>query len=423
MKKALYFECAAGISGDMTVAALLDLGADEEMLRRVLSSVPVGGFQIEISHVKKAGVLCKDFHVILDEEHENHDHDMNYLHGNLSEEHHHDHHHEHHYHEHHHHHEHRGLAEIYDIIEKTEMSSDAKNLARHIFGVLAEAEAGAHGVKAEEVHFHEVGAVDSIVDIIAVAVCLCDLGFDEVFVPSVSEGKGTVRCQHGILPIPVPAVANIVAKHAIVVNQLEIQGEFVTPTGAAIVAAVRTDKKMPGTYRIEKIGMGAGKREYELASILRIYQISYEEEPEEEIYQLESNIDDSTGEALGYTMECLLNAGAKDVSYAPLYMKKNRPAYELHVLCEKEKITELENIIFQNTTTIGIRRYPVQRRVLSRRSDSLETPHGTAQVKICKVGEREVVYPEYESVVMCAKNAGCSYQEMYDRIRSEYQKK
>ena len=231
MGKTLYLECNTGISGDMTVAALLDAGADMEILKDALESLPVQGFTVEISRVKKAGLDVCDFLVKLDAAHENHDHDMAYLHGH--EHHHHEkeevHSHEHHHHEkeevhshgHHHHekevayshehpHDHRGLPEILDIIDKTKITARAKDTAAGIFRILAEAEAKAHGVSLEQVHFHEVGAVDSIVDIIAAAVCLDNLDITEVIVPFVCEGTGTVRCQHGILPVPVPAVVNII---------------------------------------------------------------------------------------------------------------------------------------------------------------------------------------------------------------------
>ena len=286
MNRQLYLECYSGISGDMTVAALLDLGADEQILRKALASLPVGGFEIAVTRKVKSGLDVCDFDVILDAEHENHDHDMEYLHGHdhqhthdhehvhedgsvhTHEHHHHDHSHEHH-HDHGHHHEHRGLHEILHIIEHADMTERAKKTAVRVFQILAEAESKAHGVPADQVHFHEVGAVDSIVDILAVAVCLDNLDITEVIVPFLCEGQGSIRCQHGIIPVPVPAVVNIAQAHGLTLKPTGVQGELVTPTGAAIVAAVRTSDKLPQTYRIVKIGMGAGKREYEGTGILR----------------------------------------------------------------------------------------------------------------------------------------------------------
>jgi len=286
MKK-LYFECYAGVSGDMTVAALLDLGADEKKLREALASLPVSGFSVKISRVKKSGLDACDFDVVLDEDHENHDHDMNYLHGHEhlyenkhehENEHEHKHEHEHenehehdhtHSHEHAHPHEHRNLADILAIIDNSGITPGAKKLASDIFGILADAEAKAHGVSAEEVHFHEVGAVDSIVDVIAAAVCLDDLGFAEAVISPVSEGRGTVRCQHGIIPVPVPAVVNIFAANRLEMHPVKIEGELVTPTGAAIMAALSKGETLPDKYRILSVGLGAGKRNYPTSGIVR----------------------------------------------------------------------------------------------------------------------------------------------------------
>ena len=230
MKQALYLECTSGISGDMTAGALLDLGADEEKLRQALKSLSIDGFDIRISRVKKSGLDACDFDVVLDQKHENHDHDMKYLFGKPEEA-----------HVHTHSHEHRGMKEIRQIIGGADLSERAKETALAIFGVLAEAEAKAHGTTPEEVHFHEVGAVDSIVDIVAVAVCLDNLDIEEVIIPVLWEGSGTIRCQHGILSIPVPAVANIAADYKLKLHITEDKGEFVTPTGAAI--AINTGVK------------------------------------------------------------------------------------------------------------------------------------------------------------------------------------
>lgn len=276
--KSLYLECNAGISGDMLVAALLDLGADKEVLDKALQSIPAKGFEYKISRVSKAGVDCCDFDVILDEEHANHDHDMAFLHGNgdavvhsHEHEHHHDHDHEHSHvpHEHHHHHEHRGLQEVIAIIDATDMSAAAKELALKIFDIIADAEAKAHAVEKNAVHFHEVGAIDSIVDIVAIAVCADTLGVENVIVPELCEGCGTVRCQHGVLPVPVPATANIMQRFGFNVRLLPVQGEFVTPTGAASAAALMTTDELPQSFKILGIGLGAGKRQYERPSILR----------------------------------------------------------------------------------------------------------------------------------------------------------
>ena len=317
-------------------------------------------------------------------------------------------------HGHHHIHEHRGMPEIRGIIEQTDMSVGAKKTALKIFEILARAEAKAHGTSVDKVHFHEVGAVDSIVDIVAAAVCIDNLDVTEVIVPYLCEGRGTVRCQHGILPIPVPAVANIVQMNCLPLRLIDVYGELVTPTGAAIVAAIKSKDRLPGQFTINRIGMGAGKRNYERPSILRIMQIHTEPEKiEHRIYKLEANIDDCTGEMLGHAMERLFENGAADVSYMPVFMKKNRPAYLLTVICTEEAADRLESIIFRETTTIGIRKIKMERTVLERNIESILLPVGEMKAKRCVLPDGTVrKYPEYETVAELAGKTGKSMQEI-----------
>lgn len=468
MGKTLYLECYSGISGDMTVAALLDLGADRSVLDRVLKSLKVSGFETKISRVVKSGIDACDFDVVLDKEHENHDHDMEYLHGHHHKghenNHFYDHNHAHedeaehfHSHEHnhahgagsaqdHHHHEHRGIKEITYIIEHSAMTENAKKIALRIFEILAEAESKAHNVPVNQVHFHEVGAVDSIVDIVSVAVCLDDLDITEVIVPVLCEGRGTVRCQHGILPIPVPAVVNIVSANHLRLKMTEVEGELVTPTGAAIVAAVKTKDKLPETFEIQKIGIGAGKRQYECPGILRAMIISESteqtkgrdkakaqteefknpeignnpktenQETKDTIIKMETNIDDCSGEVLGFVMERLMKAGARDVHYVPVFMKKNRPAWVLNVICKEEDMETLQNIIFEETTTIGIRYSIMERTILPRETRTLPTPWGEVQVKVCTLNGKEQLYPEYESVAQLSREKEIPFTEIYRYI-------
>ena len=533
MGKTLYLETSSGISGDMFVAAMIDLGADPEALERALNSIPADGFMVEISSVKKSGIACCDFNVILDAAHENHDHDMAYLygpapvssaapqeeahhcHGCEDEEAHHCHCHEdeeaphchchedeeaphchchedeeahrchchedeeaphchcheeeeaphchchedeeaphchcyeeeeahhchcheeeeahhchghggeepHHHHEHEHHHHHgRHLAEIMGIIDATDMTDSAKVLAGKMFHIVAEAESLAHHMPLEEVHFHEVGAIDSIVDIIAAAVTFDSLGITDVIIPCLTEGRGTVRCQHGVLPVPVPATMNIIEAYDMPLTIMEAKGEYVTPTGAAIAAAICTTHQLPKAFRIVRTGLGAGKRAYtERTNILRAYLIEGNamEEGKDEIVKLETDIDDSTGEALGYTIDRLMQAGALDVHYSPVYMKKNRPAWELTVICKKSRMEELEDIIFKETTTIGIREFPsVMRSILHRNQKQVETPFGIAEVKeVALPGERRF-YPEYESVKAIAEKEHLPFAEVYHLVKA-----
>lgn len=424
MKKILYLECYSGISGDMTVAALLDLGADKQKVIDAIDSIRplVSGFDVEIKNVQKSGIAACDFCVSLDAEHENHDHDMEYLHGRADSHHHgdehmHDHHHED---EHsHHHHAHTGMAEITDILNKAKLTDGARALALKIFKILAEAESKAHNKPVNEVHFHEVGAVDSIVDIMSAAVCLDSLktqyDIAEVVVSELYEGQGSVRCQHGILPVPVPAVANIIQTHGLAVHFMGLQGEFVTPTGAAIAAAIRTSDRLPKKFQVVASGIGAGKRNYEKASLLRAMLVEELSEKSDTIYKLETNIDDCTGEALGYVMDRLFEAGARDVHYIPVFMKKNRPAYQLNVICTKEDIPKLEHIIFEETTTIGIRRVEMERTILEREKAMADTSFGKLAVKIC--GSR--VYPEYESLAAICREKNIPYLEAYNKAVAE----
>ena len=302
--------------------------------------------------------------------------------------------------------------------------------------------------------FHEVGAVDSIVDILSVAVCLDNLGITEVIVPVLCEGMGTVRCQHGILPVPVPAVTHIVQQCGLDLRITPVQGELVTPTGAAIVAAVRTSCKLPETFAIEKTGIGAGKRTYECPGILRAMLIHPEESHKPEkavgipagnesaanetaeifnreaaakiqtgvtestdyadyIYKLETNIDDCSGEVLGFVMEKLFEAGARDVHYTPVYMKKNRPAWLLTVICKEEDVPGMEALIFAETTSIGIRRVRMERTILPRRKRKVMIPFGEVEVKICGSEGAEKCYPEYESLAEICRKTGISYAEAY----------
>ena len=288
---ALIIDGTSGISGDMAVAALLDLGASEQHLREQLATLPVDGFEVAVTRANKHGIDACDFDVQLAAELENHDHDMAWLYGNdataeHAHEHAHHHHHDHGEHEHHHEdehvhchehthehahdhdgrhhaHHHRSLADVTEIIDGSQLSDGAKRRALAIFTVLAVAEAKAHGKTPETVMFHEVGAVDSIVDVCSVAICLDDLGIEDIVVESLSEGHGTIRCAHGLMPIPVPAVVNLCQAGNIALTPAPVAGELVTPTGAAIVAALRTSEHLPARYRIEAVGYGAGKRPYE----------------------------------------------------------------------------------------------------------------------------------------------------------------
>lgn len=396
----LWFECYSGISGDMAVAAMLGLGADRNAVEKAVSSLRLEA-DVVISNVNKSGIVATDFDVRLKED--NHDHDMAYLYGNG---------------EHHpHSHGHRNINDVSKIIMNCDCDENSKKLALKIFDILAEAEAEAHGVSKNEVHFHEVGAVDSIIDIISLAICVNSLGIGDIRFSELYEGTGCVRCQHGILPVPVPAVVNIVRKHGIRMKITESQGEYVTPTGAAFAAAVGNGKQIPKEFKILSVGIGAGKRESERSGILRAMII--EPAPDEtHAVKLECNIDDCSGETLGYASKKLFEAGARDVFFIPVYMKKNRPSYMLTVICRDSDAGIMEKIIFSETTTIGIRRSHVERTIMDRYVTDIDTPLGNAVVKVCSYDDIFKIYPEYDSLSKLCDENGISYREGYDIVVS-----
>lgn len=396
MSKLLYLEGASGISGDMTVAALLDLGGSKEKLDATLNSLALDGFDYRVSRKKSYGIDGCDFEVRLHDRHHDHKH-------------------------HHGHHEHRNLADVYAVIERGEMSDCARELAKKIFRIVAEAEAKAHGCPVEEVHFHEVGAVDSIVDIVSVAVLIDDLDIGECIVTDLAEGSGFVHCQHGDLPVPVPAVLNIAQAYEIALRPSGVNGEQVTPTGIAIAAALRTASTLPEKYLVKKVGIGLGKRDFGRANFLRAMLLAREENPER-IWVIECNIDDSTGEELGYAMESLFQSGAKDVHFLPCQMKKNRPGCLLRVIVAEEKVAEVEETVFRTTTTIGLRKFPVERTCMNRELLDVELPAGVVRVKRCTIGNLVRCYPEYESVKQLAMDTGVDFRSLYEKARRAAEK-
>ena len=431
MGKILYLECNSGISGDMTVGALLDLGADRQVLENALESLGVDGYHLHFGRKVVCGLDAFDFDVHLEADGHGHSHAHthrredayervdSYEHSEVHE---HCHGHKHersHEHEdgHSHSHTHRNLHDIYHIIDHLDSNERVKEMARTMFRIVAEAESKAHGLPVEQVHFHEVGAIDSIVDIISVAVCMDNLGVEDVVVSALSEGHGHVRCQHGVLPVPVPATANIASSYGLKLHFTDNDGEMVTPTGAAIAAALRTKDRLPASCRLLKIGMGAGNKVFKQANVLRAMLLENSQDEDHTMWVLETNLDDCTGEMLGLTMEMLLDAGAADVWYTPIHMKKNRPAYMLSVLCRESSIEAMEEIILTQTTTIGIRRYPTERTVLERSEIQVETSYGPADVKMCAYKGRKFFYPEYESIRRICMEQGADFQTAYHQVR------
>lgn len=425
--KTLYLDCQAGIAGDMLVAALLDLGGKPalERLTQMLEKLSLEEFSVAVTRVKKAGIDCCDFDVKLDAAHENHDHDMAYLHGLGDTSHDHD-----------HHHAHRGLAQVEQVIDAAPLSDRARGLARDAFRILARAEAKAHGLPIDQVHFHEVGAVDSIVDVLAAAFLIDDLDIERAIVPALTDGHGTIRCQHGVVPVPVPATLNICIAHGLPLSSSSVEGELVTPTGAALVAALEPEFSLPERYAIRAVGLGAGKRSYERPSILRAMLIeeldahvgvaacgprpslSAETQAPNCIVKLECDIDDCSPEVLAYAVERLREAGAREAHWLPIFCKKGRPAYQLQVIVEPSDVSRMEEIILSETTTIGIRRLQMERTCLPRAIESVETPWGEVAVKTVRLpdGTRRTT-PEYEACAAIARDKGVALQTVMDAVR------
>ena len=464
----LYLECYSGISGDMTVAALLDLGVPGEYLMKELEKLHLDGYEIKISKTKKNQITATDFDVILNDEHKDehahthvNDEDVKECH---EQEHSHEHGHE-------HTHVHNSYCEIKEFILASELSKKVKEMILKIFQVIAEAEAQVHGTTVDEVHFHEVGAVDSIVDISAAAICLDYLGFDSIVTSEIWEGKGHVWCQHGRIPVPAPAVLAIFSKSQTRLHLSGVQGEMVTPTGAGIVAALSGENQLPDSFVIEKIGIGAGKKDFPHANVLRAMILNtgkekkavhehqhshgheyghahcHEEqktekkktavnETKEEIKNkdeqkgfhdvqtetvcvMETNVDDCSGEQLGYAREVLLKAGALDVCCMPLYMKKGRPAYLFQIICKPADEEALKTILFRETTSIGFRRYEEERQKLDREMISVTLPDGnTIRIKKCMHHEVTYYYPEYEDVKKTCEMRGEAFRMVYEEARS-----
>lgn len=414
--KILYFDCSSGISGNMTLGALLEITGDTSYLINELKKLNVDGYSIEISKKIKNGITGTFVDVILaDEQHvDNHmDHEhMNYEHV--------DHSHTSHYHNDHIHsnnnnisHHHRNLADVEKIIDESSLSDYVKALSKRIFLRVAKAESKVHDKPLDEVHFHEVGAIDSIVDIVGTAILIDAIKPDRILSGVVNDGHGFIKCAHGTMSVPVPATSEIFAHGNVIFRQIDVSTELVTPTGAAIIAELATDFINLPAMNVKKIGWGAGSKDLDIPNILKVYYGDIQNHAEQCVV-MSTNIDDCSGEILGYTMELLMENGARDVFYTPIYMKKNRPAYLLTVICMKEDMQKLENIIFKQTTTIGIRYRYENRDILERENIIVDTVYGPLRAKKVSTDDGSYIYPEYESAKKLAKDNHVPLKEIYD---------
>lgn len=413
--KVLYFDCFSGISGDMTLGALIDLGIDRELFLSELDKLNLAGYEIRIENSIKNGITGTDVHVILNSDYEEYS-EKRIQHEHESHDHHHGHeHHEHRHHMHHHEHNSRNLKDIEELIDASELKLSIKEFSKKVFDEIARAEAKVHNKSVNEVHFHEVGAIDSIVDIVGTAICLDLLGVQKVYSSPLHDGKGFVECQHGKIPVPVPAVLEMLKGSKIPLITENIDTELVTPTGMGIIKCLADDFGNMPAILIDRIGYGMGKRDTGGFNALRVVMgtLFGQDEAMEEIAVLETNIDDMNPEMISYTMEKLFEAEALDVFFTPVYMKKNRPAVVVTVLCNPSDERKLVDIILKETTSLGVRRSLARRHCMHRETISINTEYGEVDVKIASQGDYKKYAPEYEACRSIAKSKGIELQKVY----------
>ena len=389
--KTLYFDCSSGISGNMTLGALLEIVGDDNYLLNELKKLNVDGYRIEISNKVKNGITGKYVDVILEDDIHDHEHE----------------------HEHeHHHHAHRNLNDVKAIIDNSSIDEKSKELAKRIFLRVAKAESKVHNKPLEEVHFHEVGAIDSIVDIVGTAILINKINPDKIISSVVNDGYGFIECAHETMAVPVPATSEIFASSNVKFRQIDVDTELVTPTGAAIIAELAQEFTTLPAMITEKIGWGAGYKDLKIPNVLKVYYGETEKQ-NESIVVMETNVDDCSGEVLAYTSEKLFENGALDVFYTPIFMKKGRPAYRLSVACRKENMLVLQNIMFKETTTIGIRYRFENRTELGRENIEIDTKYGKIKAKKVTNNGETYVYPEYESLKEIAQKNDIPLKELY----------
>jgi pyridinium-3,5-bisthiocarboxylic acid mononucleotide nickel chelatase len=392
MTRIAYFDCPTGIAGNMCLGALLDVGLPLAHLQASLAQLQLSDeyadeYQIVVETVQRQGQRGTYVQVKVNAPHEHH-------------------------HDGHHHGSHRHLPEIEALILKAQLPARVKIWSLEIFRTLAIAEGAVHGIPPEQVHFHEVGATDAIIDIVGTCIGLDWLDIDQIFCSALPTGGGTVKAAHGILPVPVPAVMQLAALRQVPLYDNGIQKELVTPTGAAIVTALAQGFGPAPAFSLHKVGLGAGSHDLPIPNLLRLWlgetveeiPPSPKAETQETIALLETQLDDMNPQVVGYLFETLLSAGALDVFTQAIGMKKSRPGILLSVLCPTALVEACELILFRETTTLGIRRSIQQRTVLQRQIEVVETPLGSVRVKVGRYGDRIVnIQPEYEDCAQLAQ--------------------
>ena len=432
----LHFDTFAGASGDMIIGALLDAGASFDRLQSDLEQLGLGGYTLSLRRVRRAAIDCAKFDVRLTDTS-----DAEAIPHRHPHEGHHEHHHHHpepHHHEphppepHHHGHRHgRGIREILALLDAANLNARVRARAKAIFWRLAEVEGRVHGISPEDVHFHEVGAVDAIVDIVGACLCLEQLGVEHITSAPLRVGFGFVACAHGRYPIPAPGTAELLKGVPFYAG--DVEGEFTTPTGAAIITTLCRSYTRTPPFTVTHTGYGAGTRDTPgFPNALRVFlgtDGQPADRPDEEtpslqrISTLEANLDDQSPQELGYVLERLLAAGALDVFFTPVYMKKNRPAVLLSVLCRPTDEERLAQLIFRETTTLGVRVRPALRHILPRRQVRVVTPDGEVEVKVATLADgTEKISPEYEACRRLAEATGRPLRQVYAAAREAYEK-
>jgi uncharacterized protein (TIGR00299 family) protein len=388
--KILYYDCFSGISGDMNLGALIDVGADRNCLMTELKKLDIDPYEIRITRDKRRGISGIKVNVVISER-------------NISHR--------------------RSFREISTLIEKSGLTGNVKTLSLKILTKIAQAEATVHGGGIDDVHFHEIGAVDSIVDIVGAAVCLDYLKVDRILSSSVQMGGGFVECAHGILPVPAPATAEIL--RGIPIKSGLVPFEATTPTGAAILAAT-VQTFTDGIHLVPwKIGYGIGQRDGDVPNVLRVFlgddmeKTAVEDVEMRDAFMVECNIDDMNPEFYDDVMEALFEAGAQDVFLTPMIMKKSRPAVTVSVLCDDKALEAVQTILLIRTSTLGVRTLKVTKTMLRREFSTVSTKYGEISVKNAYYrGKKIKSKPEYEACKKLADEKGVSIQEIYDSLKS-----
>ena len=412
--KTLYIECNMGAAGDMLLASLAELTGDVKACEGKLNSLGIPDVTYEFEKSVKCGIEGTHAHVAVhgveEDEHMHDHHHEEHHHEHVHEEHAHTHSHEHehshehdhdhdhhhdHEHEEHHHHHHTHMSDIENIINGLNVSDKVKADALAVYGLIAEAESKAHGKPVTDIHFHEVGTVDAVADIVGVCVLLEQIGADKIIVSPLATGFGQVRCAHGILPVPAPATASII--EGIPTYSGDVEGELLTPTGAALLKHFADSFGTRPVMAIEKTGYGMGKKDFAKANMLRTF-IGEADNESDKVVEMKFNVDDMTGEEIGYATGVLMDSGALDVFTTSVYMKKNRPGILFTVLVKLEDKEKFAKLIFENTTTIGIRYNEMERFKLKRREEKVMTKYGEVSFKVSEGFGVTKTKPEYDDV-------------------------